>query len=270
MDNNSKQKTVAARRSPASHRSSPASTARPRPLTKKHFPFLKLPPELRELVYEHLLVHKLLKIGLLCKRNGKPKAFATSNEAPDYGNGREGLFGEFDPAVLRVSRLIHNEALPIIYGKNTFFFINCIAVDLFLDSMVNLRSSTVSPGIQHLHHVVISGPQRANFFTTMRDLRVLKNLKTLAVEVFDTDLVIERSDDVYHPWDDESGLVAAVTQFIDLSASVEERRRQVDKISFAYNNRRCDKGNKLSIPGDEVPARCKALLAEFVNVTLHE
>ena len=73
--------------------------------------FFSLPFEIRLLIYDQLLVQS----GDLLR------TFCTCNFCADLKNpsiGRESL----NPSLLRTNRVIHDEALPILYSKNVFSF----------------------------------------------------------------------------------------------------------------------------------------------------
>ncbi|KAF2490083.1 hypothetical protein BU16DRAFT_531421 [Lophium mytilinum] len=139
------------------------SKAKPRPLPKrKIFPFLSLPAELRNIIYEHALVdgngvHLIAKtehyrrvvirenpvtnvvngpFGRVRYRNGFPHPYGGSNEEEDEEESSKPI--SFVPSLLAVNRQICAEALPILYS-NKFMLEDTTALHSF---MADLRPKT--------------------------------------------------------------------------------------------------------------------------------
>ncbi|KAI9699265.1 MAG: hypothetical protein M1836_002875 [Candelina mexicana] len=102
-------------------------------MSQKHMsPLLRIPPEIRIMIFDLLLTP--LKIAGATGLPDHPCMIQ-----PDY---EEFVFSEHDFfSILRVSRQIHREALPILYGNNSFLLISH-AAGLFLAKIntIALRS----------------------------------------------------------------------------------------------------------------------------------
>ncbi|KAK4033368.1 hypothetical protein C8A01DRAFT_19671 [Parachaetomium inaequale] len=77
------------------------------PNTPNHFPFMRLPPELRLMVYRYLL-----KTDAMIQ-------LASARPLPCHHIG-------LSTAVLRLNRQISSEALSVLYGENKFSFFKFI------------------------------------------------------------------------------------------------------------------------------------------------
>ncbi|APA11322.1 predicted protein [Sclerotinia sclerotiorum 1980 UF-70] len=113
----------------------------------KSCPFLDVfPPEIRFKVYECLLVKDIL---------------GTAQSVTQISRFGADLRYDLCPEVLRLCRQIYNEALPILYGKNTFY-IACFRVDnhpvfdqLFESDYRQFYESDRVPG----YETIVDGPQ---------------------------------------------------------------------------------------------------------------
>jgi hypothetical protein len=120
----------------------------------------KLPPEIRKQIYTHLLVEpKTIAI----KRYIKPKAYKSGEVARMNHHGkadrnrkvynrRRMTRVEAPPSttsILLANKLINQEATPVFYGSNNFFFDNAGALQDFLLWIGQSR--------QHIRHVEIDG-----------------------------------------------------------------------------------------------------------------
>lgn len=126
-----------------------------KPAVQKPFPFLSLPPELREKVYSHLLVrHRILisydqSLPLRQAESSKPKAtpkgLIAITDIPKAN--RSSTSFELPAAyatpttisILLTNRRIHLEASYILYAHNTFDFRTMPAVRPFLQ-LIGLRN----------------------------------------------------------------------------------------------------------------------------------
>lgn len=120
-----------------------------------HFPFMKLPPEIRNIIYRLTLLNedvigvnnKLLyqgSIGKTCFR--KHTYFVYDSSPEDLGFG-----------ILALNREIRAEVIPIFYGSNRFDFVNEFSVFSFLDDHTQLSKSymkyiTIRARLQKPHH----------------------------------------------------------------------------------------------------------------------
>ena len=94
--------------------------------TAQGFPFMKLPPEVRNMIYREFLEDTSI-INLIAL--GDPKKVREVSGKPVLSRYDPGMppvipysQGQFDPLLLlRASKAIHDEAYPVYYGRNTFF-----------------------------------------------------------------------------------------------------------------------------------------------------
>lgn len=96
------------------------------------FPFQKLPPEIRNTVYGYALVHEV-PIRVRVRTAGPKIAAAIQVKASLYTRDQRGrqrenqmiwvsFAGERGTGLLRTNKIISKEALPVLYGQNTFSF----------------------------------------------------------------------------------------------------------------------------------------------------
>ncbi|KAI4216450.1 MAG: hypothetical protein LQ349_009101 [Xanthoria aureola] len=105
--------------------------------TAQGFPFMKLPPEVRNMIYKEVLedtsIINLIALGDTKKVRevrGKPVLLRYDPEMPPVTPYSQ---GQFDPLLLlRASKAIHDEAYPVYYGRNTFFCRGLAALRGFL------------------------------------------------------------------------------------------------------------------------------------------
>lgn len=83
--------------------------------------FTAIPVEIRHIIYRHLLV-TLDTIERAHKHLGSKDTALIDNYQP---------IPHIDAAVLRTCRLVYSEALPILYGQNTFGFSSANAIRSF-------------------------------------------------------------------------------------------------------------------------------------------
>ncbi|KAJ6500818.1 hypothetical protein C8R45DRAFT_979219 [Mycena sanguinolenta] len=89
---------------------------------------LSLPPELRQLIYDHALGRRLVKIQLAASKYHKNYVFASTFyqpiEDPDkiFEYQHQPLADDISVALLLSCRQIYLEALPILHRRNTFYF----------------------------------------------------------------------------------------------------------------------------------------------------
>jgi hypothetical protein len=92
-------------------------------LNQRSSPFLKLPSEIRNIIYGHALGGTTLVVSFLPSKNEnndeKPERALRVIEARRCSHGAGTLLGS---ALLRVSRQIHEEAWLLPYSQNTFEF----------------------------------------------------------------------------------------------------------------------------------------------------
>ncbi|KAK5120170.1 hypothetical protein LTR85_006651 [Meristemomyces frigidus] len=98
----------------------------------KTFPFEKLPPELRNMVYEKFLTrHRRITITRRPKRH-TPKAFELLSHRRWNVRKPTCLLGPRGSSLLRTNRSIYMETLPMLYGANRFQFANVAALAQFM------------------------------------------------------------------------------------------------------------------------------------------
>lgn len=99
---------------------------------KKIFPFEKLSPELRNMIYGYLLpCDGTIEISRMLTGNGKKRdATLHSIHRPSPSMRVRGVPGS---SLLRTNRAIHAEALPMLYGANQFEFQSPAALKHFLE-----------------------------------------------------------------------------------------------------------------------------------------
>ncbi|KAF2218822.1 hypothetical protein BDZ85DRAFT_64529 [Elsinoe ampelina] len=125
----------------------------PRPAGQKAFPFMKLPAEVRRMIYRELLVTDMElefsgRRGRLCSPEG---------------------LDEIHPKILLVSKDIRAEALGIALAENGFSFSTTTHAERFL--------SSIGAGVNHITHIAI----RQYFYqeTGRRMLRQLPQARNL-------------------------------------------------------------------------------------------
>ena len=129
------------------------------------FRFMDLPPELREMIYEALLVR-----GTLTITRGSKKGVRCAIH--DEGRRRRFLFKN-GTSILRVGKEVTEEALPVLYGKNKFEFAWQPALVHFFRH--NTRNAAL------IKEVVM--PPTAKFVQAIRSLHVIENLKSLEIRL---------------------------------------------------------------------------------------
>lgn len=123
----------------------------------KAFPFEKLPPELRNMVYEYHLVTP--RVVLITRRRQRQNgiigakgpfklyslAVADGEVSRNATAKNKSLLGLTGSSLLRVSKSIHEERESMLYGANRFLFTRNVAAMQFLHEL--------GPRIQLLRHV---------------------------------------------------------------------------------------------------------------------
>ncbi|WPB05622.1 uncharacterized protein RHO25_010275 [Cercospora beticola] len=124
--------------------------------TKKHFPFLDLPAELRLLVYEHLLV------------GDRPWTFW-----PRYS-----YKPKLQPNIIATCQLVREEATPVLYGCNEFVLQPYFDFGSFSWFVIDIGEST-----QYLNAFHVQGlcRSRTSLMKIFRLLKVCKALSKLAI-----------------------------------------------------------------------------------------
>lgn len=144
------------------------------------FPFMRLPAELRDLVYRYVLEFSTSDAPLIVGKNGM---LAMSREPESH----YGAFS-FPPArhllaLLSVSKQVNSEALPVFYFYNHFRFImgsNLRLLAQFLRCIGHIRR-------EHLGHISISytldSTQNTGAMTAFQLLAQCKRLRTFELTV---------------------------------------------------------------------------------------
>lgn len=216
---------------------------------------------------ECLLVPENLHIGLQC---GHSKAFTADNIRGYRGRTTDTPFlPKNGTAILRVSRLLYNEALSILYGRNTFNFTTSGIVGCFFDtiapkslSLTGKRQLGINPGVEHIKHVIMAGVCRRDTPHAMQRFRNIEGLKSLTIYIYDGDVQKRSKWD----WDNKKHTVGRILNFIDESAPESERQARLDKISFVCVGKPWQKSTQHPLSSDETPSRFKAKLREFAGL----
>jgi len=136
-------------------------------------PILNLPPEIREIIYSHLL----------CPPTGAP----IRGPHPRQLQTHIGLSQAFAPSILRANRQILNEAIPIFYGSATQCIHITIDYNVWQHKMKRsdlIVSSSITSAMRHLHICVHLGNEKKNnrpgeVESDARLVEVIKGVKKL-------------------------------------------------------------------------------------------
>lgn len=142
---------------------------------ERPFPFMKLPPELRVSVYELLLVNTIE----VDQRYSY--AWNIITEGSGYGN-------TLYPAVLRTSKQIYSEAMPVLYKQNKF---NAKIVYHRRGDPSRRRSMfdgcnlmLVGPGGRHVYHQIMwCNPVLNRLFEHSRAMGMLRGMTHLSIKL---------------------------------------------------------------------------------------
>ncbi|KAI4933027.1 hypothetical protein J4E85_003430 [Alternaria conjuncta] len=135
-----------------------ATSSRPLP-KRKIFPFLKLPAEIRNIIYEYTLTdpsginlvgvfkHKRRNVERIsAKLQAELSEGSSWSDAQRMNNGIRRAQEESAPLVtslLAVSKQIHQEGVDILYGKNEFIFTDSFALYNFMINLGPNRSKSL-------------------------------------------------------------------------------------------------------------------------------
>jgi hypothetical protein len=142
---------------------------------ERSFPFMQLPPELRVSVYELLLANTIEA------DQRYSYAWNIITEGLRYGN-------TLYPAVLRTSKQVYSEAMPILYKQNKF---NAKIV-YHKRGNANQRRSMfdgcnlilVGPGGRHVYHQIIwCNPVLSKLFEDSRAMGMLRGMTHLSIKL---------------------------------------------------------------------------------------
>ncbi|KAI5269376.1 hypothetical protein E4T47_07171 [Aureobasidium subglaciale] len=106
------------------------------------FPFMDLPPEIRTMIYKLLLEESLTELNFITQLGTQKLQRGHLQKRPPTSRATKGLdiirprakdkdITRFHPAILRVSKFIHAEALSILY-RQPFYFEHPVAMKQFL------------------------------------------------------------------------------------------------------------------------------------------
>ena len=150
------------------------------------FPFMRLAPELRVLIYAEALtrpsplpLHIARKHSFARKRKSVSKRPYSTILMHDAYSQRTHLSHQADPintALLSVSRLVYQEARAVLYKQNTL----AIRLDTGIPSLSALHQQTRSH-ISSIELVMPVGYRVDDFYQLVRSLRYCFNLKTLTI-----------------------------------------------------------------------------------------
>lgn len=153
----------------------------PVPVTD-YFRFLDLPPELRQMIYELLVVGDGPIRMTTHKPVGQPRrpvldSFINYGEHKKYQWDRNtGKYIDQPPstwAILRVNKQIFNEVAPIAYGANRFEFLASAELKCFLDSIKSMRSYLKHLKIEESYFQVTAA---RSILYSLRDANALRSL----------------------------------------------------------------------------------------------
>lgn len=144
------------------------------PLSEDHFRFLDLPPEVRNIIYAHLLVRRGVKLHI---DGGKPENVRGNwgGWPPPPSRKRKKSRCQPHADIFRVSRQVIEEASSVFYGFNRFIFYRFMGLHSFLQK--------IGPRATHLRdiEVVLYGDYAAE--SSFRLLAQAKDLEHLAIQV---------------------------------------------------------------------------------------
>lgn len=171
------------------------------PKRKGFFPFLDLPAELRNTVYEMLFTFPAEGIavarhndsglpGLLVLRRREDTFTPDRLESCDFGNDQEGL--EIDAqalsfSLLRVNRQIHAEAAPLFYGLNHLCCIDSEATNAFLYKMNHNKLKFVRDVRLCVNWCFRDRDEAEELASIMQTFASTASLRRLEIETSDTD-----------------------------------------------------------------------------------
>lgn len=202
-------------------------------MTTKQSPFLRLPPELRLQIYEHVLDNPTPYTSLTEHKKPLIVINDTGNKFTNRSIYRSLHFspkwvgiGDDDLSLLSVNRQIHAEVENFLYTSHTLFFLNGFDLDHlgdFLDTLSpTARRCTRSIGFEvylFVHNSNASGssiPKRS-FRQYERAAKVMREkLPNLRGAVFYMDPWFSAccDDAVFGPWCDERSVLARGVGFL--------------------------------------------------------
>lgn len=160
----------------------------------KHFRFLDLPPELRDMIYEMALTDAN-GISIVTKTRdnrsfpGRGRVYPQSAYRSSWRGGNRYLHAgaqevspietKFIPAILAVNKQINAEAINYLYGHN-FAFEDTAALFRFL-STIGLRNQQRLVNLEVMRWGVGRQTWKANNYAAMTTLAGATNLKSLAL-----------------------------------------------------------------------------------------
>ena len=135
------------------------------------FPFERLPPELRNAIYEHhfttpkpITIYRKL---VFCKKKQKTDFKLAARL------GTVTYLRQNDTALLRLNKATHSEALPSLYGANGFVFDTGTSMAQFL--------SIIGPGITYLTSLAVQGCPMITFADIATQLKKATRLQSLRI-----------------------------------------------------------------------------------------
>ncbi|KAK3651157.1 hypothetical protein LTR56_005921 [Elasticomyces elasticus] len=153
----------------------------------EYFPFMELPPELRQMVYEIVLLEE--KSKEITIDSYKPKGLprrpvqsgfrSTSRSSPHHGLTWDKSRGKWigqqpsNMGLLRVSHQLRRETAPVVYGLQTFHCLGMSPMEVFLDTIGDMRKYLKHLPIQE--YAYKPGKERL-IFSLLRDAKSLRSI----------------------------------------------------------------------------------------------
>lgn len=137
-------------------------------LVKMPFPVLKLPATIRKKIWSLVVQEEKPFHFSSWREKGKKRELIRVREGS--GSGRNSL------ALILVSRQLENEAIPAIYGANTFSFDTFSTMDTFFKDYLPMR--------RYMQHIEITDPRgwRDTYRRTFLNLWPMLKLKSIEID----------------------------------------------------------------------------------------